>query len=82
MRALVLAVMLLSACAPRATERIGSPEVYARIEAITDCEALQREFDGAMTNAEARQHGDPLRKVSIAYADAAEDRMEKIGCYK
>lgn len=63
------------------TTRIGNPDVYAKIEAMTDCAELQREFDVAMDNAERRRPGDQLRDVSMAYAKAADTRLEKLGCY-
>jgi hypothetical protein len=34
-----------------------------------------------MDNAEARPPGDSLRDVSLAYADAAQARMEDLGCF-
>jgi hypothetical protein len=55
--------------------------VYKRIESETDCGVLQMEFDQAMDNAEARQPGDPLRAISLDYGDAADARLEKLGCY-
>lgn len=59
----------------------GNPAVYARIESSTNCTKLQREFDTAMDNAEAREPGDPYRDLSLSYARAADNRMEEIGCY-
>lgn len=59
----------------------GNPDVYQRIEAETDCGVLQAEFDQAMDNAEARQPGDPLRDISLDYADSADARLEEVGCY-
>ena len=60
----------------------GDPEVYARIASLTDCAQLQEEFDIAMDSAESRQPGDPLRDVSIGYAEAAGDRLRDVGCYE
>lgn len=60
---------------------VGSPAVWARIENGTNCTALQREFDIAMDNAEARESGDPFRDLSLMYANAANDRMKEIDCY-
>lgn len=59
----------------------GNPDVYARIAVLADCRALQEEFDTAMDNAEARRPGDRLRAISLAYADAADDRLRSLGCY-
>lgn len=63
------------------TRTTGNPTVYARIESSTSCIALQREFDTAMDNAEAREPGDPHRDLSLSYARAADNRMQEIGCY-
>lgn len=63
------------------SSRIGSAAVYARIDTETNCVNLQREFDIAMGNAEAREPGDDQRKVSLAYADAAYSRAREVGCY-
>lgn len=59
----------------------GNPAVIARIENSTSCTGLQREFNTAMDNAEARQPGDPMRDLSMTYARAADNRMEEVGCY-
>ena len=59
----------------------GSAAVYQRIESSRNCVALQREFDVAMTNAEAREPGHPLRAMSITYAEAANNRMKEVGRY-
>lgn len=63
------------------SSRPGSQAVYNRIDSLTSCAALQREFDQAMGNVEARSYGDPARKISLSYAEAADSRMEAIGCY-
>ena len=60
---------------------IGKPAVYARIESMTSCTSLQREFDIAYDNVDAREPGDPLREISQSYGDAAHNRMREIGCY-
>ena len=78
--AVVIIGLLVTACPTE--ERPGSPEVYERIEQSTDCTELQGEFDQAMDNTEARPAGDPLRDVSLSYAEAAQDRMEEIGCFR
>lgn len=64
-----------------AETRPGNPDVYARIEAMTDCGDLQEQFDIAMDSADRRDSGDPLRTASLAYAKAADDRMQKLDCY-
>lgn len=63
------------------SDKIGSLRVYEHIDNITDCEELQKEFDTAMDNAESRQPGDELRKISLSYATYADERMRTIGCY-
>ena len=50
-----------------------------RIESLTDCDALQREFDIAYDN-----RGEPLtdrHRRSQIYMDTADDRMRSLGCY-
>lgn len=63
------------------SSRPGSAAVYARIETESNCVALQREFDIAMDNTDAREPGDPQRDISSSYADAAYNRAEEVGCY-
>lgn len=85
---LTLAVLLfaLSGCGASAeTERPGRPEVYARIESMTDCDELQKEFDTAMTNWEAASNRNGpnhlTTKSARSYALLADERMKEIGCY-
>ena len=73
--ALFITVLLITGCF-----RPGSAPAYARIEAQTDCGKLHREFDIAMENVEGREPGDPYRRVSLSYAEAADARMREIGC--
>lgn len=79
------ALIVLAGCGTNSSENNertkGSPAVWARIENGTNCNALQREFDIAMDNAEARESGHALRDLSLSYARAADNRMEEIGCY-
>lgn len=35
-----------------------------------------------MDNADARPSGDDLRNASLSYAEAADNRMREIGCYR
>lgn len=60
----------------------GSPKVYAEIAASKSCQKLQATFNRAMDSVERRESGDPLRDVSLAYAEAADARMEAVGCYE
>jgi hypothetical protein len=60
----------------------GSPEVYKRIAAMTDCAAIQQERDTADANAKRdRERGRPdLAEIAASYRSAAEVRMEDFGC--
>lgn len=80
-RLVILATLLAGLLAGCGSSRPGSPAVYAEIEATSDCAVLQATFDRSMDNAEARRTGDPLRDVSLSYADAAHARLEAVGCY-
>lgn len=74
---------LLAGCGNTSStnDRSGDPDVYARIAALTDCDELQREFDTAMDNADARPARDPLGEIAESYGEAADGRMREIGCY-
>lgn len=75
------AVALAAGCA--GSERPGHPDTYERIEALTDCAALQEAFDTAADNHDrddARGRLD-LMKIDSSYMDAADDRMGDVGCY-
>jgi hypothetical protein len=56
------------------------PEVYNRIDAMTDCRELQEAFDTSMTLAVLREPPDPLWKISSDYAQYTRNRMSEIGC--
>jgi len=56
------------------------PEVYNRIDAMTDCRELQEAFDTSMKLAVLRDPPDPLWKISTDYAQYIRDRMSEIGC--
>lgn len=60
----------------------GLSEVYDDIAAISDCGELQAGFDRNMDDAERRQPGTHLRDVVLSYADAYDDRMRDLGCYR
>jgi len=83
---LLVAAIILPGCGSDSSsggsngEKPGNQQVYDRINGLKDCGKLQSEFDQAMDNAEARAPGDKLRDVSLAYADAAQKRIEKLGC--
>ena len=59
----------------------GSADVYERILSLTDCIALQSEFDQADTNTELQEPGAPQYQWLIGYMTAANNRMEEIGCH-
>ena len=76
-----VAVVALTACAGEA-DRPGSPAVYDRIEATTSCEELQASFDRSMGNHERAEPGTEERRWTLAYAQAADQRMRKLSCYR
>lgn len=59
----------------------GSEAVYDRILRLSDCAALQVEFDTAAANNEVAEPGAPQHRQTTGYMDAADDRMRAIGCY-
>ncbi len=60
----------------------GNPDVYARIQSLNDCAALQNEFDQAEQNLSAQEPGTPQYRWGLGYMKASDDRMKEIGCYK
>ena len=56
------------------------PEVYNRIDTMTDCRELQEAFDTSMTLAVLREPPDPLWKILSDYAQYTRNRMSEIGC--
>jgi len=58
----------------------GLPAVYTRIRRLTDCAALQAEFDTADANADLQHELGRLGTVSISYMEVALERMEQFGC--
>lgn len=61
----------------------GSPAVYNRIKSLTDCAALQREFDTAEANHNRDlTRGSSLAEIDTDYMKAADSRMKAVGCYK
>ena len=60
----------------------GSPGVYARLLAETDCAALQESFDQAANNNErANDQGDQAEADwTRGYMNTAFDRMTELGC--
>lgn len=82
MRAAIIlaAVVSLAGCGGGEESRPGSPAVYQRIEALTDCQALQREFDQAAANHEREPAGSAAREAALGYMKAAEARRKQLGC--
>ena len=56
------------------------PEVYNRIDAMTDCRELQEAFDTSMTLAVLREPQTHYGKFSTDYVQYIRDRMSEIGC--
>jgi hypothetical protein len=52
--------------------------MYQRIEAMTDCNQLQAEFDLAERT---HQRGGECGPIGTAYMEAADKRMREVGCY-
>lgn len=87
MKTLTLAVALLATTlavgcggTDSASKKPGNPAVYERIEATSDCGQLQHEFDTAMANFDRVPKGTDRSTTSLAYAEAAQARIEKVGC--
>jgi hypothetical protein len=79
--AIVIAGSLFSYLNRSDTDRPGEPGVIQLIESETDCADLQQEFDDNMGYVEATDPSDPLHDTALAHAEAADDRMQEIGCY-
>jgi hypothetical protein len=80
--ALVLLVTVaIGGCGNKAAAKAGDPAVHQRIAALTDCKAIQAEFDTASANHD-RASTQVAREASTAYMATADDRMREIGCYK
>ena len=71
-----VAVLVLAGCG--GDDQSGSPDVYARISSLTDCSALQQEFDQAEANRSISR--DP--SIQTSYMVAADERMREVGCYR
>lgn len=78
---LTVGILAVATVACGEAEQLGSAAVHNRIEAMTDCAALQREFDTAYDNADRQPAGSDLSRVSVSYGKTANRRMEEIGCY-
>lgn len=63
-----------------APQRPGVETVYDRIEGLTDCGELQREFDEAAANNARYEAGSELFGVTLSYMEAANERQQELGC--
>lgn len=80
---LTAGLALLAACGddPHGRDRGGSSAVYDEIETSTDCDELQEQFDTAGDSFDRQPDaGSPQAEWSLGFMEAAEDRMEEIGC--
>jgi hypothetical protein len=59
----------------------GDPAVYQRIASLTDCTMLQAEFDQAEENNGRVPAGSDQAEWTLAYMEAADARMQEVGCY-
>jgi hypothetical protein len=78
---LVTLVLVLGACAAP-TPLPGSPQVYAKINSLTDCRELQAEFDRAYSRMEGYSAGSDMWQVLWSYGKTADARMKAVGCYR
>ena len=62
-------------------DRPGDPRVYARIASLTDCVALQGEFDTSFNNNQRQNPGTALYATTLAYMSAADDQLKAAKCY-
>lgn len=84
MRRMILVLVLVLGGCGGADGGGGSPAVEstkARIEAMTDCAELQREFDTAADNFDRVEPGTEQADASLAYMQTADDRMREVGCF-
>ena len=77
---IIVFMFLPSSDTTSTSTQIGEQSVYDSIDSTSDCEALQNAFNIAMDNVERRQPGDELRKISLSYANYANDRMRSLSC--
>ena len=60
----------------------GNLDVYINILSLTDCIALQGEFDIASGNNARETPGTPQFNWTLGYMTATDDHMQAIGCYQ
>lgn len=80
---LAVSVVVVACGAASPTARPGSSAVYERIAAMTDCRALQQEFDMADSNHKRDLAAGRTEQAtwSTAYMKAADERMKAMKCY-
>lgn len=87
---LIVILLLLTSCGqsePNTPEEFvkeygGNQDVYVNILALTDCEALQEEFNTASDNNARETAGTPEFRWTLGYMKAADYRMKEISCYQ
>lgn len=60
----------------------GDFAAYRAIFTLSDCTALQAQFETAYQNNQNAQAGTPNQKQSLGFMTATDERMREIGCYK
>lgn len=86
MRMLAGLLLILAACSPATATpanevQYGSDAVYQRIGSMSDCDDLQAEFDQASANHDRAEPGSDAARASTGYMEAADARMQEVGCY-
>lgn len=61
-------------------DRPGDDAVYDRIGSLSDCQALQDEFDSAAADHDRAVPGSDEAEAATSYMLAAEDRRDVLGC--
>jgi len=72
-------VVLLAGCG--GGDQPGNPKVYDRIASLTDCAALQQEFDTAAASHDRAAAGSDQAEAATSYMEAADDRLKELNCY-
>lgn len=75
----MLAGVVLAGCGRSA--KPGNQAVYGRIASMTNCAALQAQFNTASANHDRELHRNlDLAEIDTSYMEAADARMEDLGC--
>lgn len=84
---LAFAALALVACSSSSAETSGrtpgNPETYQRINSLTDCVALQAEFDRFDREHDAFLAASNITNAEVAtdYMYAVDEQMRRVGCY-